>query len=99
MLCVLSDLSFDMKKFLFIIFIIILSLIIFRKFFSKDQNLTTSVLGVDVSDWVKGASDTSVTLIEYSDLECPACRAYYPILKQLSIEFGDRARFVYRHFP
>lgn len=50
-------------------------------------------------DQVKGNSTSSVTLIEYSDFECPACGSYYPILKQINEEFGDRIQFVYRHFP
>ena len=50
-------------------------------------------------DNVKGNKEAKVILIEYSDFECPACRSYYPILRQLFTEFGDRATFVYRHFP
>ncbi|HSG05801.1 MAG TPA: thioredoxin domain-containing protein, partial [Nitrospiria bacterium] len=50
-------------------------------------------------DWSKGAEDSPVVLIEYSDFQCPACASYYPSLKLLTEEFGDRIRFVYRHFP
>lgn len=50
-------------------------------------------------DHVKGASSSTVVLMEYSDFQCPACRSYYPILRQIMQEFGDRVTFVYRHFP
>lgn len=50
-------------------------------------------------DWIKGNTTSTVTLIEYSDFQCPACGAYYPILKQVFEEYGDRIQFVYRHFP
>jgi len=51
------------------------------------------------SDQVKGSTEASITIVEYSDFQCPACAAYYPIVKQLTSEYGDRVKFVYRHFP
>lgn len=41
----------------------------------------------------------SVTLVEFSDYQCPACGAYFPLVKQLTTEFSDSMTFVYRHFP
>jgi protein-disulfide isomerase len=61
-----------------------------------DGNLDTMVSD---KDWSKGLSTASVTLVEYGDFQCPACGAYYPLLKQLEEEYGDRVQFVYRHFP
>jgi len=40
-----------------------------------------------------------VTLLEYGDFECPQCAQAYPIVKELERRFGDRLRFVFRHFP
>jgi len=54
---------------------------------------------ISSTDWVKGNKDAKVVLIEYSDFQCPACGAYYPLIKRVSDEFGDRVAFVYRHFP
>lgn len=51
------------------------------------------------SDWTKGAREAPAVLIEYGDFQCPACRAYYPVVKELSSELGDRLLVVYRHFP
>ena len=51
------------------------------------------------SDWSKGKAQSQVTLIEYSDFQCPACGAYYPLLEQLYGEFGENMLFVYRQFP
>ena len=50
-------------------------------------------------DWVKGSRAASVVLVEYSDFQCPACGAYYPIVKRVSEEYGDRIAIVYRNFP
>ena len=54
---------------------------------------------ISPSDWTKGGEGAKVTLVEYSDFQCPACGAYYPMLKKLREEFGDKIAFAYRHFP
>ena len=54
---------------------------------------------VSASDRTNGATNAKVTLIEYSDFQCPACGAYYPILKKLNEELGGKVMFVYRYFP
>lgn len=66
---------------------------------SNENETAGLVNAVTDADWHKGDRDAAVTLVEYSDFQCPACGAYYPILKQLTQEFGDRIHFVYRHFP
>lgn len=48
---------------------------------------------------VKGNAEAPVTLLVYSDFQCPACAAYEPLLKQLEQEFPDTLRTVYRYFP
>lgn len=55
---------------------------------------------------VKWAADGSHTLVEFSDLQCPACKSYHDYISQ-NIEASGSAdpavmqniRFVYRHFP
>ncbi len=56
-------------------------------------------LPVVATDLIKGNREAKVTLIEYSDFQCPACASYQPIVKQLSEEYKDRVSFVYRNFP
>lgn len=50
-------------------------------------------------DYVKGNASSTVLLIEYSDFQCPACRSYYTMMRQVAQEYGDRLAIVYRHFP
>lgn len=50
-------------------------------------------------DHIKGNRDAQIVFVEYSDLQCPACRAYYPMIKQLGDELNDRTAIIYRHFP
>lgn len=46
-----------------------------------------------------GNKNAKVSLIEYADFQCPACGAYYPLVKQLTTEFGNKILFTYRFFP
>lgn len=50
-------------------------------------------------DHTKGNAEAEVTLVEYSDFQCPACKAAYPAIKALSEQYGDRVAIGYRHFP
>ncbi|MDT7807500.1 MAG: hypothetical protein QOJ70_1313 [Acidobacteriota bacterium] len=47
----------------------------------------------------KGNPNASVTLIEFTDYQCPSCAAAQPALDRLITEYGDRVRFVVRDFP
>lgn len=54
---------------------------------------------VTADDNVKGDPETEVVVYVYSDLQCPACAAYVPMVEMLAAEFGDSIAVVYRHFP
>lgn len=62
--------------------------------FGKDKE----VAGVPSNNFY-GQSESTVTLIEYGDFECPACAAFYPIVAQVKEQFKDQIRFEFRHFP
>jgi protein-disulfide isomerase len=38
-------------------------------------------------------------LIAYTDLECPYCARFHPVVDQVQKEFGDKVAFIYRNFP
>lgn len=63
------------------------------------QTFSGEIPAVDASDWVRGNELAQKTLVEYSDFQCPACRSYEPIVKDIEKEFGSSVRIVYRHFP
>ena len=50
-------------------------------------------------DHIRGNRDAPVTLIEYSDFECPFCKSFHPTVKKVVDESNGRVRWVYRHFP
>jgi len=48
---------------------------------------------------VRGNPNAPVTVIEFSDFECPYCKAAQPTLKQVLAKYGDKVRLSYRDFP
>jgi protein-disulfide isomerase len=46
-----------------------------------------------------GKEDSKVTLVDFSDFQCPHCAEFQPDLIKLKEEFGDQILFVYRHYP
>src|SRR3989344_2713566 len=87
---------------LFAIFVIgagILGMVKLASRSPQDGGSAVTVDAVSAEDWLKGNRDAQVVLIEYSDFQCPACAFYYPLLKNLTEEFGDKIAMVYRHFP
>ena len=46
-----------------------------------------------------GPATAAVTIVEFSDFECPYCGALFPVMKKIEADFGDRIRVVYRQMP
>lgn len=51
------------------------------------------------NDHIRGNVDASITLVEYSDFECPFCGRFTPTIEQILATYPDDVRIVYRHFP
>jgi len=56
---------------------------------------------VSERDNIQGPADAPVTLVEYSDLQCPACAAFVPVIAKAVAEpeLKGKVRLVYRYFP
>lgn len=46
-----------------------------------------------------GKKDAKVTIIEYSDFECPYCSKGYQTIKQVRAEYPNDVRVVFKHLP
>ncbi len=47
----------------------------------------------------KGSGGAPVTIVEYSDFQCPYCAQMASTLRRISARYGDQVRFVYRDYP
>ena len=55
---------------------------------------------IRASDHVIGKRDAKVVLVEYADLQCPACKSFEPILTKLAATHAqDDFAYVFRYFP
>lgn len=92
-------------KFLGIILIATLVLLFGGIFLLTKQGLSpvveeTAVLPIDYSKGQKIGSDSAkVKLVEFSDLECPACAAAEPYVKKVRSDYPEQVQLIYRHFP
>ena len=54
---------------------------------------------VTEDDWVLGNMDAPITILEYSDLQCPYCALIEPSLVEYVTANPDQVRLIFRHFP
>jgi protein-disulfide isomerase len=47
----------------------------------------------------RGPASAPVTLVEFSDFECPFCGHLEPVIRGVLEQYPDQVRLVYRHFP
>lgn len=47
----------------------------------------------------KGSATAPVTIVEFSDFQCPFCKRVQPTLTQLLTRYSDKIKLVYRDFP
>src|SRR3989339_205846 len=67
------------------------------------KNDEGKIIRVDVPElpnavW-KGAENAVITLVEFSDFQCPYCSQYSASVEQILANYGDKVRFTYRHLP
>jgi protein-disulfide isomerase len=47
----------------------------------------------------KGAEKPTISVVEFSDFQCPFCSRVTPTLAQVEKEYGDRVEIVFKHLP
>ena len=57
-------------------------------------------LPVDLADArVRGPKNAAVTIVEFSDFQCPFCRRVQPVLAELSEQYEGRVRWAFKDLP
>jgi protein-disulfide isomerase len=64
-----------------------------RPFDPAKQKLQKGITGPE-----RGPKDAAVTIVEFGDLQCPACKAAQPAIEAL-VAAEPNARFVFQNFP
>jgi protein-disulfide isomerase len=63
--------------------------------YGKNTKVEIEVQGAPM----KGALMAPVTIVEFSDFQCPACRKAAPDLGKAIRDLGGKAKLVFKHFP
>lgn len=85
-----------------ILIILVLALIAFF-IWNKADTIRKESLPVTINssstDRTIGNPNAKVTVVEFADLQCPACKAFETIVNPIIGEYSDRVNFVFKHFP
>ena len=58
------------------------------------------VYAIEVGDSpAKGPPDAPVTIVAFSDFECPYCASAHPTVERILAEYRGKVRFVFKHNP
>ncbi len=88
-----------MKKHTWKIVFVVAALLMGASFLYAHYVSSKANEGVVISDHFKGNESAAVTLTEYADFQCPACGQFYPIMKEVETQYGDKLRIEFKHFP
>ncbi|KKQ55101.1 MAG: hypothetical protein US74_C0041G0010 [Parcubacteria group bacterium GW2011_GWA2_38_13] len=58
-----------------------------------------SIPEISASDYIRGDKNAKITMVEYSDFECPFCLRHNPTIDKILSEYKGKVRLIYRHFP
>jgi len=54
---------------------------------------------VTAEDRMKGPENAPITIIEFSDFQCPYCKAASDTVKEVLAQYPDKIKFVHKHLP
>lgn len=65
---------------------------------TADKSVTR--VKVDIGDAAtKGPKNAPVTIVEFSDFQCPYCERAFPTINQVMKEYDGKVQLVFKHFP
>jgi len=54
---------------------------------------------VNKDDHIKGDENAPISIVEFSDTECPFCKRFHSTMKQVVEAYDGQVNWIYRHFP
>jgi protein-disulfide isomerase len=57
------------------------------------------VPNIRADEAIRGDKNAPLTLVEYSDFECPFCKRGFDTVQALRAKYGNKIRFIYKHLP
>lgn len=51
------------------------------------------------TDSSRGPKDAKITIVEFSDFQCPYCSRAFPTIEQVMKDYNGKVRLVFKHFP
>lgn len=66
---------------------------------NQDQIQPASKDNGNIADHVFGSTSGKVVLIEYGDIQCPACGSAHPNMRTISEQYQGQLTFIFRNFP
>ncbi len=65
------------------------------------QPSNQDIFEVKAGDHILGSPNATLTVILYSDIECPFCKRFHETMQQIMDEYGKngKVKWIYRHFP
>ncbi len=70
-----------------------------RSKYKVDVKLEPIRVTVAANGPAKGPANAPVTIVEFSDFQCPFCSQLIPTLEQVKAKYGDKVRIVFRQYP
>ncbi len=64
-----------------------------------ESGTQVKLAAITSDDHILGNPDVPITVVEFSDTECPFCKRFHPTMHQLISEFDGQVNWVYKHFP
>lgn len=63
------------------------------------NNPAANVAAVTADDHISGSLGAQITIVEFSDLECPFCKGFHETMQRIVDDYDGQVAWVYRHFP
>jgi len=67
--------------------------------YKVDYKLEPVRVDVAATGPAKGPASAPVTIVEFSDFQCPFCSRLLPTIAEVEKKYGDKVRVVFRQFP